>query len=234
MAREEQDADFGKQAEALRRYIDDNLRRYEERHHAAQRENAERFAQIQDDQRENKARSIRLEELLERRDRHSSRSSSRSSHRSTVRSKGPSEIGQGQHHDMPPPQANLDHHQDQDQHRQEAPRPQANIDPPLHQARPRQEIPIPNVNLDPLHLHGDNRHHRHELPPHRARRVPLADNHVDIEDDEDYVPRHHPRHRHRDRYRHHDDDDDENDRKNHFNPPKLVIPKFHEIGRAHV
>ena len=113
MAREEQDAAFGKQEEALKRYIDDNLRRYEERHHAAQRENTERFAhiqdaqrennerfaQIQDDQRENNERSIRLEELLlERRHRHSSRSSSWSSHRSDARSKVPSEVGQGQRH----------------------------------------------------------------------------------------------------------------------------------------
>ena len=123
MVREEQGADYSKQEEALKRYIDDNLRRYEERHHAAQRENTERFAhiqeaqrenndrfaQIQDDQRENKARSIRLEELLlESRHRHSSRSSSRSSHRSNARSKVPSAVGQGQRHDMPHQQVNLE------------------------------------------------------------------------------------------------------------------------------
>ena len=52
MAREQNETGMSKQEDALKRYIDDNLRRYEERHHAAQRENAERFAQIQDDQRE--------------------------------------------------------------------------------------------------------------------------------------------------------------------------------------
>ena len=120
MAREEQDADFGKQAESLRRYIDDNLRRYEERHHAAQRENAERFAQLQDAQRESNERSIRLEELLlERRHRHSSRPSSRSSHRSDARSKVPSDVGQGpqngrHHHKMPHQQAILDPQQHQE------------------------------------------------------------------------------------------------------------------------
>ena len=75
------------------------LRRYEERHHAAQRENNERFAQIQDAQRESNERSMCLEEstskLLERKNGHSSRSSSRSSHHSDARSKAPSEVCQG-------------------------------------------------------------------------------------------------------------------------------------------
>ena len=224
MARKEQDAGMSKQEEALKRYNNDNLRRYEERHHAAQRETNERFAQLQDS----------MSKLLERDHGRSSRSSSRTSHRSTARSHVPSENDQGHRHrqedhrqEIPHQQANLDPQQHQDQHRQEAPHPQANLDPQHHQDRHRQEISIQNANVDPPHRHEDNRHHRHDLPPHRARRVPLADNHVDIEDDEDYVPRHHPRHRHRDRHRHHDDDDEDEEPKHHFNPTKHVIPKYH-------
>ena len=152
-----------------------------------------------------------MSKLLERDHRRSSRSSSRSSHHSTARSRALSEDDQG-------------HQQNQGRHRRDIPHQQENLNHPQHQERHLQEMPHQQANMD-SHLHlEDRRRHHHELPQHQALRVSLANNHVDLKDDEDYLPHQPKKPCHQDRHRHHDDEDDE--RKPRFNPPRWSYQSF--------
>ena len=131
MAREELVAETSKQEEAIKKYLDDALRRFEERHQAAQRERHEHFIRLEES----------LSKLLEQRHRRSSRPSSRTSHRSDARNKAPSEVAQ--HHR---------HRQHQERHRPTTPHPQEQLDPQ------QKELPSCELSGEGVNHHESESH----------------------------------------------------------------------------